>query len=216
LNNYLGEYPVISVDFKNVIGNDYSTIYNQAKIEISGAFKQHKQIFKYLLAQDVNNHNIVNGTSYSINGTLDLLIKLTEDKNISLSDDSSKFKIIYIDYGEKATFGAITNSLKFLSEVLYERFQKNVYILYDEYDAPVNHFLTHTNISTTDFDETLFFLKLLMQTTFKGNTFLEKGLITGILIVVGKRLAIGAKLLCSQSRVEAKQIKERKILCCRF
>jgi hypothetical protein len=35
-------------------------------------------------------------------------------------------------------------------------------------------------------------------------------------VVVGKRLAIGAKLLCSQSRVEAKQIKERKTLCCRF
>ena len=68
------------------------------------------------------------------------------------------------------------SSLQFLSRLLYEHTGKKVYILLDEYDTPINKAYVHEC-----YEACRSFLAAMFGQAFKGNDFLESGLITGIL-----------------------------------
>ena len=68
------------------------------------------------------------------------------------------------------------SSLHALSRYLYQHTGKKVYILLDEYDTPINDAYVHGC-----YEDCRNFLAGMFGETFKGNNFLEKGLITGIL-----------------------------------
>ena len=70
------------------------------------------------------------------------------------------------------------SSLHFLSRLLYQHTGKKVYILLDEYDTPMNDAYLHGR-----YEACRSFLAALFGDTFKGNDFLARGLITGILKV---------------------------------
>ncbi|MEM7361728.1 MAG: AAA family ATPase [Bacteroidota bacterium] len=96
--------------------------------------------------------------------------------NTNLSEeDSLKFKKIL---NETASQTDYEKSLKFLSELLYHHTGKKAYILLDEYDTPIND--AHVNEC---YEPCRAFLASMFGKTFKGNNFLEKGIITGILKV---------------------------------
>ncbi|MEL6152816.1 MAG: AAA family ATPase [Bacteroidota bacterium] len=89
---------------------------------------------------------------------------------------------------EAASAEDLTRSLGFLSELLYKHFGKPVYILVDEYDAPINHvFLTLKNDQPA-LDNVLKLFRRLFSATFKTNPYLAKGLITGILRIAKANL----------------------------
>lgn len=93
-----------------------------------------------------------------------------------------------LDKEEKALFNhyltdqltevELENALLILSELLHKHSKKKVYILVDEYDTPINHAYVKSY-----FDEMTSFMKNLFSATLKGNIYLEKGIMTGILRV---------------------------------
>ena len=81
----------------------------------------------------------------------------------------------------------LEGSLQFLSELLYKHFGKSVYILIDEYDAPINHAYgafgekTKEGESSEEFEKVLQLFRSLLGAALKSNPYLARGLLTGIL-----------------------------------
>ncbi len=76
----------------------------------------------------------------------------------------------------EANQAQLENSLKFLSECLYHHYNKNVIILIDEYDTPLN-----VAYNKDFFEKIVDFIKNMFGAALKGNYALEKGVMTGIL-----------------------------------
>jgi hypothetical protein len=77
----------------------------------------------------------------------------------------------------------LANSLKFLSECLFRHYNKRVIILIDEYDTPLN-----SSYNTDHFERVVDFFREMLGATLKGNLFLEKGVMTGILRLSKNRM----------------------------
>ena len=84
---------------------------------------------------------------------------------------------------EEATKENYKASLHFLSQLLYQHTGKKVYILLDEYDTPIHDAYVHDY-----YEACRSFLAAMLGKTFKGNNFLERALITGILKVAKSSL----------------------------
>ncbi|MEM8526482.1 MAG: AAA family ATPase [Bacteroidota bacterium] len=92
----------------------------------------------------------------------------------------------HLDKAEKEQFNAILGkiatskdyeaALKTLSDFLFRYFGEKVYILFDEYDAPI-----HAAFNHGFYPEMIALMQSLMGNTFKDNIYLQKGVITGIL-----------------------------------
>ena len=70
----------------------------------------------------------------------------------------------------------LSEALLYLSKLLYQHYQQKVYILIDEYDTPLNFARDQEY-----FDDMVNFMKNFLSNTLKGNPFLQKGVVTGIL-----------------------------------
>ncbi|MEM7382805.1 MAG: AAA family ATPase [Bacteroidota bacterium] len=92
----------------------------------------------------------------------------------------------YLD--ENTTAADLTRSLCFLSELLYKHFGKPVYILIDEYDAPINSAQLEFKDSPEEFEQVLKLLRGLFGAALKSNPYLKQGLITGILRIAKANL----------------------------
>ena len=81
----------------------------------------------------------------------------------------------------------LEESLQFLSELLYKHFGKPVYILIDEYDAPINHAYrefgekTKKEERSEEFEKVLQLFRSLLGAALKSNPYLAQGFLTGIL-----------------------------------
>ena len=85
------------------------------------------------------------------------------------------------------------DSLQFLSELLYKHFGKPIYILIDEYDAPINHAYREFGATTKEgekikkgkknkeFEKVLQLFRSLLGAALKSNPYLAQGFLTGIL-----------------------------------
>jgi hypothetical protein len=76
----------------------------------------------------------------------------------------------------KANKTQMCNALLTLSECLYKHHGKKVYILIDEYDKPLNIAYRYDY-----FEDLVLFFKEFFGAGFKGNIFLQKGILTGVL-----------------------------------
>lgn len=84
----------------------------------------------------------------------------------------------------------LENSLKNLSIYLYKHFKKLVFILIDEYDTPINH----ANLKFKDATERENVVELfrgILGGALKGNDYMERGLVTGILRIAKADLFSG-------------------------
>ena len=81
----------------------------------------------------------------------------------------------------------LEDSLQFLSELLSKHFGKPVYILIDEYDAPINHAYREFGETTKkgeknkEFEKVLQLFRSLLGAALKSNPYLAQGFLTGIL-----------------------------------
>ena len=87
----------------------------------------------------------------------------------------------------------LEGSLQFLSKLLYKHFGKPVYILIDEYDAPINHAYREFGQTTKEgekikkgennkeFEKVLQLFRSLLGAALKDNPYLARGFLTGIL-----------------------------------
>lgn len=111
------------------------------------------------------------------------IIKVFEDHEYLLNSiyisslDKKKFE----DYlSNNITIDRIHSALLFLSKLLFKHFKQKVYILIDEYDTPINEAYYKFG-ETREFENVLELFRGIFGSCLKGNEYLEKGVITGIL-----------------------------------
>lgn len=95
------------------------------------------------------------------------------------SDKINQIQLRQLDIilNNKANQQELESSLKLLSQCLYQHHSKKVYILIDEYDTPLNR--SYGNEAY--FKAMVPFMRNLFSAALKGNTILERGLLTGVL-----------------------------------
>ena len=104
----------------------------------------------------------------------------------SLLEDSQKGQLSHYFKGAISR-GDLKDSLRFLSEVLYKHFGTPVYILIDEYDAPINHAYREFGEQnkkgerSEEFEKVLQLFRSILGAALKDNPYLARGFLTGIL-----------------------------------
>ena len=79
----------------------------------------------------------------------------------------------------KADIDELTTTLKFLTKILYEKYNKKVVVLIDEYDSPlVSAYINGYYEKAKDFFKTFYSIVL------KDNNYLQMGILTGIIRVI--------------------------------
>ena len=86
-----------------------------------------------------------------------------------------------------ATDVDLMNSLKMLSKIMYQYYEKPVILLLDEYDVPLQNAYVEGY-----YDEAVKFFKTFYGVTFKDNPYLEKTIITGVSRVAKESIFSGA------------------------
>ncbi|EUB36759.1 AAA-ATPase domain protein, partial [Fusobacterium sp. CM1] len=80
---------------------------------------------------------------------------------------------------KKADIDDLTTTLKFLTKILYEKYNKKVVVLIDEYDSPlVSAYINGYYNKAKDFFKTFY------STVLKDNSYLQMGILTGIIRVI--------------------------------
>ena len=80
---------------------------------------------------------------------------------------------------KKAGIDDLTTTLKFLTKILYEKYNKKIVVLVDEYDSP----LVSAYINGY-YEKVKNFFKTFYSTVLKDNTYLQMGILTGIIRVI--------------------------------
>ena len=96
--------------------------------------------------------------------------------NDLLGSDSNKLKKII---NEDANLSNLGRSLKLLTKILYEKYNKKVVVLIDEYDSPlVSAYINGYYENAKDFFKTFY------SSVLKDNNYLQMGVLTGIIRVI--------------------------------
>ena len=91
-------------------------------------------------------------------------------------NDADKFKKVLREEANLSNLGTI---LKFLTKILYEKYNKKVVVLIDEYDSPlVSAYINGYYGKAKDFFKTFY------STVLKDNNYLQMGVLTGIIRVI--------------------------------
>jgi len=104
-------------------------------------------------------------------------------------------KIKYMNIlNSKANQSNIEDSITLLSKLLYQKYNQEVVILIDEYDTPI-----HASYLHGYYEEMIEFIRNLLSGAFKDNSYLFKGVITGILRVSRESIFSGLNNLATYS-----------------
>ncbi|OPJ57623.1 AAA family ATPase [Clostridium chromiireducens] len=130
-------------------------------------------------------------------GLRNILGKLYQDHKYCLNAD--KMDAIDKKYynsitNKEADIIDLSNTLKKLSEYLYDYYGKKVIILIDEYDVPIQ-----ASYINNYYNEAIEFMRNLLSGAFKDNNSLQKGMITGILRVARESIFSGLNNLKVES-----------------
>ena len=199
-SNYMGKYPVIFITFSKIQNDEnkknenscdiyIECSYSQIKKSLSDAYKSHLYLYRKLLMKCIESFRsfvaldcqIENYTNDELVNYLEMLISRynVDFKNNSLTySNLKKIQRLCFDDGQKATNTDLFDSIKFLSELLYEHFNQKAFVLIDEYDSPMNDVMRYTQDSLRDIAR---FLGHIFRNGLKNNNNVFKAIITGIL-----------------------------------
>ncbi len=149
------KYPVINISLKSIKESNWEKCLNKFKIEIFNLYNKHL----YLLQSDKINKFEKENFEQVLKGT--------------------------------ATQARLEYSLKHLSGYLYKHYEKEVVILVDEYDTPIISAFNNTRspIKSADkenrtyYQEVISFMQGFLGEAYKGNNYLLKGMLTGVMRV---------------------------------
>lgn len=157
-----GTIPVISADFQGVSGNSYEKSLTKVKQVIHSAAAKHT----YLASSDR-----VNWDSLKYKFKFQRFIKFLESGDI-LEDE-----LPYI--------------MSDLCEFLHAHFGIKPIVLIDEYDTGVNKAYRNLNVNLDEADKIIELHREILGTLLKGNIYLDKALVTGILRIAKANIFSG-------------------------
>ena len=165
---YMGQFPVISITLKDVLGDDFESAYLKLAEVVSAK---------------ANEFSFLKESPY--------LNEMEKAKFNLLCDE------IYLKMADKQAISYVTSAIKSLSLMLYKHFNKQVYILIDEYDVPsvkAQEHGYHKDMVTlmTSF---LGFLKDPQKDPEKKTSIISKVVITGCLKVAKNSIFTGVNNL---------------------
>ena len=165
---YMGQFPVISITLKDVLGDDFESAYLKLAEVVSSK---------------ANEFSFLKESPY--------LNEMEKAKFNLLCDE------IYLKKADKQAISYVTSAIKSLSLMLYKHFNKQVYILIDEYDVPLAKAQEHGyhKDMVTLMSSFLGFLKDPQRDPEKDTSIISKVVITGCLKVAKNSLFTGVNNL---------------------
>ena len=165
---YMGQFPVISITLKDVLGDDFESAYLKLAEVVSDKAKE----FSFL-----------KDSPY--------LDEMEKAKFNLLCDE------IYLKKADKQAISYVTSAIKSLSLMLYKHFNRQVYVLIDEYDVPL------AKAQANDYHEKMVtlmssflgFLKDPQKDPEKDTSIISKVVITGCLKVAKNSIFTGVNNL---------------------
>jgi hypothetical protein len=145
-----GQYPIVSLTFKDIKDETFAGCLENLKIQISEEYKKHD----YIMQAD------------------------------SIRDIDKKQFMDIVD--TRASDVWYKNSLKLLARLLYEYHNKEVIVLIDEYDTPINQ-----GYICGYYDDVIDFMRSFLGSGLKGNPYLKTAVITGIYRVAKESIFSG-------------------------
>ncbi len=176
---------------------DTKELFRDLKIYKTDEFKKHINRYPviFLSFKDIKNKSYQEALNkiYSLireeySNNEDTLLKIVE--TFTREEQRNFYAII----DNKASKEVYENSLKLLSKLLYQKYNQEVIILIDEYDTPI-----HASYLNGYYDEMIDFIRNLLSGAFKDNSYLFKGVITGILRVSRESIFSGLNNLATYS-----------------
>ena len=165
---YMGQFPVISITLKDVLGDDFESAYLKLAEVVSAK---------------ANEFSFLKESPY--------LNEMEKAKFNLLCDE------IYLKKADKQAISYVTSAIKSLSLMLYKHFNKQVYILIDEYDVPSAKAQEHGyhKDMVTLMSSFLGFLKDPQRDPEKDTSIISKVVITGCLKVAKNSIFTGVNNL---------------------
>jgi Predicted AAA-ATPase len=185
--SHQGQYPVIFITFSNVRQdnpNDLDNIDKDIRSSIARAFKDHIFVLNGLKKQlDEHICKIREKKKHLPDAEITKLI------NIHTNEEEQDI-LTFRDYLNQNSKIKLDDSLFFLSGILRNYFKKKVYVLIDEYDAPLN-----SSFGDNCYDPIKNLMKAIIGKTTKNNENVYKAIITGILRISKASLFSGSNNL---------------------
>ena len=165
---YMGQFPVISITLKDVLGDDFESAYLKLAEVVSAK---------------ANEFSFLKESPY--------LNEMEKAKFNLLCDE------IYLKKADKQAISYVTSAIKSLSLMLYKHFNKQVYILIDEYDVPLAKAQEHGyhKDMVTLMSSFLGFFKDPPKDPEKKTSIISKVVITGCLKVAKNSIFTGVNNL---------------------
>ena len=165
---YMGQFSVISITLKDVLGDDFESAYLKLAEVVSAKANE----FSFLKESPCLN-------------------EMEKAKFNLLCDE------IYLKKADKQAISYVTSAIKSLSLMLYKHFNKQVYILIDEYDVPLAKAQEHGyhKDMVTLMTSFLGFLKDPQKDPEKKTSIISKVVITGCLKVAKNSIFTGVNNL---------------------
>ena len=167
----LGQYPVIKLSLKSAKQPRYLSAFFMIREEILGEFDRHN----YLL----NSQKLTEKQADDFKQLLSGAVAWKKEYD-SLRAGADKDNML------NAEIDRISTSLKLLSECLRQHHGKNVIILIDEYDVPLEN-----AYFTGFYDEMVGFIRSLFESALKTNDALERAVVTGCLRISKESIFTG-------------------------
>ena len=158
----MGKYPVIKLSLKSAKQPDFATAFKKLRDEIISEYRRHS----YLWTKDILPEE-----------DRDKLARLYRPADDEVLEDDKKMQ---------AEIGRYATSLKTLSEALKEYHDKNVIILLDEYDVPLEN-----AYYKGFYQEMVDFIRSLFESCLKTNDALEFAVVTGCLRISKESIFTG-------------------------
>ena len=153
---YMGKFPVISVSLKDVSGNSF----NEAVEMLRGVIGKEALRFQFLMQSDI--------LSETERSQYEALIELNEKKEYAMSNN------------------VLVDSLLILSNLLQKHYEKNVILLIDEYDVPLDRAYRNGY-----YDEMVEFIRKMFGKALKTNDSLQFAVLTGCLRISKESIFTG-------------------------
>ena len=165
---YMGQFPVISITLKDVLGDDFESAYLKLAEVVSAKANE----FSFLKESPCLN-------------------EMEKAKFNLLCDE------IYLKKADKQAISYVTSAIKSLSLMLYKHFNKQVYILIDEYDVPLAkaHAKGFHEKMVNLMSSFLGFLKDPQKDPLKKTSIISKVVLTGCLKVAKNSIFTGVNNL---------------------